>query len=182
MKKEKIKKEKKEEIEKKADEKTEETIESVETIEQLDKQIIELKKQREELKTKEEKPEIVVAPRCTMEIIENEETGIVDVVYSKNCGGKRIRDIAGKIALDGVRFRPKTEEKKITETTKEERKKEFDQKVSECKLATAEDLEKQLTELKKQREELDTEPSAETSEKPDMRVGKELFKETHKSE
>ncbi|GAI45673.1 unnamed protein product, partial [marine sediment metagenome] len=116
----------------------------------------------------EEKPEIVVAPRCTMELVENEETGGVDVVYSGACGGKRIREVAGKIALDGVRFRPiseeKPEEKKISEMTKEERKKDFDEKVLACERdkepESIEGLEKRLVDLKKQREKIDAEPSA----------------------
>lgn len=156
MKKEEKKIEKKEEIEKKADEKTEDTNketedtierlehldkqiskEAEETVEDLEKRLTELKKQREKLQ--EEKPEIDVAPRCDMKLIENEETGGVDVVYSGACGGKRIRDVAGKIALDGVRFRPmseeKSEEKKPTEMTKEERQKDFDEKVLACEIA-----------------------------------------------
>ncbi|GAH97855.1 unnamed protein product, partial [marine sediment metagenome] len=101
-------------------------------------------------------------------LVENEETGGVDVVYSGACGGKRIREVAGKIALDGVRFRPiseeKPEEKKISEMTKEERKKDFDEKVLACERdkepESIEGLEKRLVDLKKQREKIDAEPSA----------------------
>ena len=123
----------------------------------------------------EEKPEIIVAPRCTMERVENEETGGVDVVYSKNCGSDKIRDVAGKVALDGVRFRPEPEEKKTTEKTKEEIKKEFDDKVSACKIRseekekpaeTIEELEKRLVDLKQQRDSIETPAVPEQIEKP----------------
>ncbi|GAI34249.1 unnamed protein product [marine sediment metagenome] len=150
MKKEEIEIEKKEEIEKEADEKPEEKTEDkpeeriekpektvAERIEIEEQRLIELKKQREKLQ--EDKPEIDVEPRCDMKLVENEETGGVDVVYSGACGGKRIRDVAGKIALDGVRFRPETEEKpeekKLSEMTKEERQKDYAEKVLACETA-----------------------------------------------
>jgi len=108
------------------------------------KEKIEKKAVDPEEKIKEDKPEIIVAPRCIMEIVENKETGGIDIVYSKNCSGGKIREVAGIIAVDGVRFRPEPEEKpekKPEETfflksdrekSKEKIKKEFEEKVKAC--------------------------------------------------
>lgn len=67
----------------------------------------------------EDKPEIDVHPRCTMELIKNEETNTLDVVYSKGCSGGTVREIAGILALDGVRFKPESEEKSEEKTPEE---------------------------------------------------------------
>lgn len=107
-----------------------------------------------EEKIKEDKPEIIVAPRCIMEIVENKETGGIDIVYSKNCSGGKIREVAGIIAVDGVRFRPKPEEKSEEkpedetfflksdrEKSKEKIKKEFKEKVLACESGKSESCE-----------------------------------------
>lgn len=109
-------------------------------------------------KSKEDKPILVVRPSCTMELVPNKETDDLEVVYSEKCSGKMIRDVAGKLALDGVKFRP-AKEKKLS--VKEE-------------IAA---LERHLLDLKKQRHDLDLaaklssdEPAAGPSEKPSEKL------------
>lgn len=138
---------KKEAVDLKPEEKTEEKPE--ETIEVLEKRLNELKKQREKLQ--EDRPDIIVDPPCEPKIVYDVKTGVVEAVYSGSCSIKQVQDIAGKIAIEGLRFRPEKAEKpeetfflksdreknkkKLSEMTKEELKKDFSEKVLACETA-----------------------------------------------
>ncbi|GAI47141.1 unnamed protein product, partial [marine sediment metagenome] len=109
-----------------------------------------MKKQRKKLQ--EDRPDIIVDPPCEPKIVYDVKTGVVEAVYSGSCSIKQVQDIAGKIAIEGLRFRPEKEpeetfflksdreksKKDILEMTKEERQKDFDEKLLACETAKTE--------------------------------------------
>lgn len=112
---------------------------------------------------KEDRPDIVVPPPCEPKIVYDEKTGVVEAVYSGSCSIKQVQQIAGKIAIEGIRFRPEIEEKP----------EETEEPIRFLKPKdTIESLEKKLVELKKQRAKVEEKPE----EKKIMDTTKEELK------
>ena len=102
----------------------------------------EKKKIKKEFENVAKDVDLAVRPSCKMKVCENEQTGEIEIVYGKGCPKGYIEKIAGKIAVRGMRFRPK---KRAVDDEDE------DEDEDEDKEQEIVSLEKRLKELKKKK-------------------------------
>jgi len=111
----------------------------------------EKKEMKKEFDNAVEDTDLAVRPSCKMKVCENEKTGEIEIVYGKGCPKGYIEKIAGKIAVRGMRFRPK---KRAVDDEDEDEYEDDDEDEAEDREQEIVSLEKRLKELKKKKTDL----------------------------